>query len=168
MVKTYFVYISIIISSVTGCKTLEQTRSSPTNMRGEKTASKVGMLITKYCQACHAVGDIRFINSEDPEIVWEDIFVVMGPYKVPWATVIYDRLNWPVDDPEKLFKPAHGSDWMPLGSKRYDIVDQKINGESARKYLLAALAEELKLRNLPLAVDRNNKPDPASKNKNLQ
>jgi hypothetical protein len=101
-------------------------------------------LIRKYCQACHGVGDLRFITSEKDSEVWEFIFRERTPKGVIWAEEMIRVLDWPTNSPpanNSLLAP--GRDWMPKGKKRYDMVEEHLGDEDAREFLLRSLREDL-------------------------
>lgn len=98
-------------------------------------AYTVGKL-RKYCAACHALGDLRFIHSDDDQVVWEFLFRGMSPQsKRPWAEAILDVLDWPGDSPPPFthLKKPPSEDWMPKGKKRLDFAADLDNGVPARR-----------------------------------
>ncbi len=98
-------------------------------------AYTVGKL-RKYCAACHGLGDLRFIHSDDDEVVWDFILHNPSPKsKRRWADAILDVLDWPTDNPPpftQLKKPP-SEDWMPRGKKRLDFAADYESGMPARR-----------------------------------
>lgn len=100
--------------------------------------------LRQYCQACHAVGEKRFITSDDDAAVWTFI----GSNRLPknpaktWAEEIAKVLSWPTDDPPPFDKPMEPNrDWMPKGGKRLQFANGMMNGQSVRRVILDQLAQ---------------------------
>lgn len=97
-----------------------------------------------YCNACHGLGRLRFIYSDDDEQVWSYLFSESAPIsKKPWAQAIIEVLDWPSDLPPPFEKPiAPDKDWMPKGEKRLRLADDTENGVSARRRIIEALQKQ--------------------------
>jgi len=95
----------------------------------------VGRLRT-HCAACHAVGELRFLHSDDDEEVWENLFREKAPHSQKiWAQAILEVLDWPTDAPppfNQMMKPPD-RDWMPKGKKRLNLATDTVDGVSARR-----------------------------------
>jgi hypothetical protein len=97
-------------------------------------------LMRTYCQSCHALGNVRFITSEDNGMVWRYILSEQVRPSVTWAQAIIAALDWSTLDPDSLVDPREtGKSWMPIGSKRYTIVERMIGDQDAREYILEHL-----------------------------
>lgn len=96
-----------------------------------------------YCRACHAVGEQRFITSDDDQIVWDYIHAERAPISGKlWSTAIFDVLDWPSDRPpafDEIMDPINNRDWMPKGVKRMQLADDKVDGVATRRKILEAL-----------------------------
>lgn len=89
-----------------------------------------------YCNACHGVGELRFIYSDDDLAMWNYIFSNNAPTaKVLWAKQIVALLDWPDDEAP----PGSQTQWMPKGAKRLELAADNENGESTRRRLIAIL-----------------------------
>ena len=99
--------------------------------------------LRQYCQACHGLGELRFIYSENNEDLWKEISYGISPKsKMVWKRKIYEVLNWPSDAPPSFQEPmSAGSDWMPKGIKRLDLANDKTNGTSTRRIMLETLKD---------------------------
>ncbi len=97
--------------------------------------------IRTYCQACHGVGELRFIYSEVDEEVWDYIHSQPSPKsKKLWATAIAEVLNWPSESAPPFSKPiSPDQDWMPKGIKRLQMADDYVGGVSSRRIILENL-----------------------------
>lgn len=102
-------------------------------------AFTVGKLRT-YCKACHAIGELRFIHSEDDAEVWNHLFTARAPNSGKlWADGIVEVLSWPSDEPppfDQLMDPPE-RDWMPRGSKRLHLA---ADSEGARRRIIESLS----------------------------
>lgn len=110
-------------------------------------AYTVGKLRT-YCAACHALGDLRFINSDDDQAVWEYLFHNKSPQsKRLWSEAILDVLDWPSDaaPPFNQMKKPPSEDWMPKGKKRVYLAADSESGVTARRRIREDLLAELRL-----------------------
>jgi hypothetical protein len=118
---------------------------SATAALASDVASVVVPKLREFCQACHAVGDSRFIRSDDDQVVWRDLFSGIAPKRGKlWAEAIVEVLDWPSDSPPDFSSPIEpGRDWMPKGSKRLPFADDKTNGESTRRLLLRELRSKV-------------------------
>ena len=98
-------------------------------------------LLRQYCQACHAVGDRRFINDDDDAAVWDFIQTASPPKSaVTWREAIIKVLTWPSDKPPPFGAPMEPNrDWMPKGGKRLDFAAALCEGQSARTFILEHL-----------------------------
>lgn len=98
-------------------------------------------LLRQYCQACHAVGDKRFITDEDDGLVW-DFIQNAGPSAsaMTWREAIIKVLSWPSDKAPPFGVPMEPNrDWMPKGGKRLDFATAMCEGQSARTFILEHL-----------------------------
>lgn len=97
-----------------------------------------------HCQACHAVGNLRFIYSADDTVVWRDLFTRRAPgtNKI-WAEGIIEVLSWPTDraPPYDQMMDPSGRDWMPKGAKRNDLANDRMDGRSARQVMIEQLVK---------------------------
>lgn len=102
--------------------------------------------LRKYCGACHAVGALRFIHSENDDELWSYILT----HEVPetrklWAQRIYETLNWPSDSPppfgQLMEPPLH--DWMPKGVKRLEFASDKTGSIQTRRIILETILSAL-------------------------
>lgn len=95
-------------------------------------------ILRQYCQACHAVGDKRFIVDDDNEIVWEFIQTQKAPQsKILWRDAIMKVLNWPSDAAPPFNIPMETNrDWMPKGGKRLQFSAGTIEGQTVRSFIL--------------------------------
>ncbi len=104
-------------------------------------AYTVGKLRT-YCAACHALGELRFIHSDDDEEVWDYLFQAQAPNsKKIWAQAILEVLDWPSDAAppfNQMMKPPD-QDWMPKGKKRLNLAADSVDGIAARRKMRADL-----------------------------
>lgn len=96
-----------------------------------------------YCAACHALGGLRFIYSDDDSEVWSYLFTGQAPIsKKLWSEAIQEVLSWPSDDPPPFNEPISPTkDWMPKGEKRLRMAEDHENGTSIRLEILRALRE---------------------------
>ena len=96
-----------------------------------------------FCQACHAVGGLRFIWSDDDAQVWTYLFNNRAPNSPKlWADDIIDVLSWPTAIPppfDQPMDPINHRDWMPKGSKRLELANDLTDGQATRQMLLEAL-----------------------------
>jgi hypothetical protein len=132
---------------------MEQGDMSSTHADGfvpEFGSTRAGISAAKlreYCQACHAVGNLRFIWSASDQELWNYIFTVRAPNrKILWAEAITEVLSWPGDQAPPatpIMNPAEGRDWMPKGGKRATFAAEHIEGMTLRRYILKALDEGL-------------------------
>ena len=95
-----------------------------------------------YCAACHALGELRFIRSEDDREVWDFLFHNRAPNsKKLWAEGISEVLGWPTEAPpafNQMMKPPD-LDWMPKGKKRLTLASDLDGGVSTRRRILEDL-----------------------------
>lgn len=97
-------------------------------------------LMREYCRACHAVGDRRFLISDDNDEVWRFIFHAPAPSGEIWSRSIVKVLDWPTKEPPDPSKPMSPElDWMPKGMKRLEIVQQMVGPLDAREFILEAV-----------------------------
>jgi hypothetical protein len=96
-----------------------------------------------YCGACHAVGDLRFIRSDDDAEVWAYLFANRAPNsRKIWAQNIVEVLSWPRDVPppfDQPMDPGNNRDWMPKGAKRLTFAEDQVGGEATRQLILRKL-----------------------------
>lgn len=100
--------------------------------------------LRSYCAGCHAIGEVRFIRSDDDNEVWKFLFENRAPKSGKiWAEGIREALNWPTDKAppvDQMLQPPD-RDWMPKGVKRTRLAADVENGTSARKRLIQELAK---------------------------
>lgn len=98
-----------------------------------------------YCKACHAIGNQRFITSTDNEEVWKYIFENNAPVSAKlWAKGIIKVLSWPSEEPPSTeSRMDDGKNWMPIGSKRFDLAKARHENIPLRKVLVHKLGSEL-------------------------
>ena len=133
--------IGTVIASVAAVWSLALTVPALADVQADSlfAASKLRF----YCKACHAIGDLKFIRSDDDAQLWAFLFREKSPHSGKiWADAIAEVLNWPSDvappfDP--LMDPTHQRDWMPRGSKRLDLAADLDGGASVRREILSAL-----------------------------
>ena len=113
----------------------------------ESSATLSSAKLREYCKACHAVGSLRFIYDESDSNLWRYILTNKVPGKSElWANAIVRVLSWPTNTPPAptpVMDPPSGKDWMPKGSKRLHFAADKIEGVSARTYVLDAIKRDL-------------------------
>lgn len=116
-----------------------QSFSEPLTPSQALTCSK----LRQYCQACHALGELRFIYSDNNEELWREISYGISPKsKMIWKRKIYEVLNWPTDAPPSFQEPMSASgDWMPKGIKRLDLANDKTDGTFTRRIMLETLKD---------------------------
>lgn len=111
----------------------------PFDAKAQVTVSK----LRQFCAACHAVGSIRFIRSEDDNEVWQYIYMNRAPNSQKiWAQNIIDVLSWPSDVPppfDQPMDPGNNRDWMPKGAKRLSLASDSVDAQATRKLMLEAL-----------------------------
>lgn len=97
--------------------------------------------VRKYCKACHAVDNLRFIKSENDEELWDTIFTEKSPKSGKiWAERMIAVLSWPNTAPPPFDQPiAQDSDWMPKGYKRLLLSEDNTNGIPTRQIILETL-----------------------------
>ena len=108
--------------------------STASALDGERkfTAQK----LREYCNACHGLGDLRFIYNDNDDDLWKYIFTYNVPGKNKlWAQRITELLDWPSDQAP----PADQTDWMPKGIKRLDLAQDVENGVPARRIMVETL-----------------------------
>lgn len=103
--------------------------------------------LRQYCKACHAVGALKFIQSDDDREMWNSLFANRAPKsgKV-WAQGIAEVLQWPAETAppfDQIMDPSGNRDWMPKGAKRLDFATDFIGATSVRRLILQALTEHL-------------------------
>lgn len=103
--------------------------------------------LREYCKACHAVGTMKFIQSDDDREFWNALFVERSPRsgKV-WAVAISEVLGWPTDVAppyDRVMDPPSNRDWMPKGAKRLDLAADSEGGTPVRRLILQAITEHL-------------------------
>lgn len=97
--------------------------------------------LRQYCQACHGVDNLRFLDSEDDEAVWKTIYSEKAPNsKKLWVNAIIEVLNWPTNTPPPFQQPiSAGKDWMPKGYKRIALAKDQQGGFSTRNIIIETL-----------------------------
>lgn len=88
-----------------------------------------------YCKACHAIGEFRFIHTEDDDELLQYIRTHSAPSGKPWVTRIIETLDWPTDEPPPFNQPG----WMPKGEKRLELAKDP----HTRRLILDTLSENL-------------------------
>ena len=98
--------------------------------------------LRQHCRACHGLGEMRFIFSDNDQENWEYLFNNRAPKSGKiWAVAIVEVLSWPSDSPppfNQMLNPPD-KDWMPKGSKRLKFASDTWNGESVRKLIIEDL-----------------------------
>lgn len=102
--------------------------------------------LRQYCQACHAVEELRFIPSDNNEQMWWTIFNERSPKSGKlWVEAILKVLDWPNDTMPPFQSPiSPGNDWMPKGKKRIDLAKDHVDGIAVRKIILETLKNSLR------------------------
>lgn len=97
--------------------------------------------IRKYCKACHAVDELRFIRSEDNEELWKTIWTEKSPKSGKiWAERIIAVLEWPNGATPPFDQPISAdADWMPKGYKRLLLAEDQTEGIPTRKMIVDTL-----------------------------
>jgi hypothetical protein len=97
-----------------------------------------------YCKACHAVGELRFIQSDDDAALWTSLFTERSTRSgTVWAAAISAVLSWPSDAPppfDPIMDPSANRDWMPRGAKRLDFAADTVDGTPVRRLILERLS----------------------------
>lgn len=123
----------------TDAQTFDQFFAPPFDAQAQLTVSK----LRQYCAACHAVGNVRFIRSDDDAEVWQYIYLNRSPNANKlWSENIIEVLSWPGDVPppfDQPMDPGHNRDWMPKGAKRLSLAAKTVGGVATRKLMLQAL-----------------------------
>jgi hypothetical protein len=96
-----------------------------------------------FCKACHGLGDLRFLKSDDDDRVWRDLFQTASPKSGKiWARAIVEVLSWPTDSPppaDQMMIPPDRQ-WMPVGYKRILFSRDVTEGRSTRSWLIQKLS----------------------------
>ena len=99
-----------------------------------------------YCNACHGLGNLRFIRSDDDTEVWDYLFKNKAPTSGKWwSDAIIEVLNWPSDSPppfDQMLNPPN-KDWMPRGYKRILFSQDVVGSVSSRGIVVEALQRQL-------------------------
>jgi cytochrome c1 len=115
----------------------------PFDADAQVTVSK----LRQYCAACHAIGTLRFIRSDDDQEVWQYLFVNEAPNsRKIWAEAIVEVLSWPSDIPppfDQPMDPRGDRDWMPKGGKRLSFASDTVDGQPTRHLVLETLQKNL-------------------------
>ena len=103
----------------------------------------VAAKLRTHCAACHAVGRMRFIWSDDDLEVWNYILANRAPISGKlWGNAIIEVLSWPTDNAppfDQLMDPSGNRDWMPKGVKRLDLAADRDNGRQVRHMIIETL-----------------------------
>lgn len=95
-----------------------------------------------HCKACHGLGELRFLPSENDAETWRFILTERSPRSQKiWAEVIREVLDWPTDEPppfDQMMVPPD-RDWMPKGYKRIAFSQDSVETELTRRFLLRVL-----------------------------
>lgn len=96
------------------------------------------VLLRQYCQACHAVGDKRFMSDDDDGVVWNFIQTTKPPKgTVTWRDAIIKVLSWPSNKPPPFGETMEPNrDWMPKGGKRLEFSSATYEGQPVRLFIL--------------------------------
>ncbi len=90
--------------------------------------------LRQHCEACHGLGDLRFINSDDDQEMWDYILSTNVPNTNKlWIKAMIPVLSWPSDEPppfDQYMDPATKSDWMPRGYKRIPFATDTVDTTS--------------------------------------
>jgi hypothetical protein len=104
--------------------------------------------LRQYCAACHGVGTLRFIRSDDDQIFWDSLFTERpDPNSRTWAELIAEVLDWPLDRPYPDFRQLRvppNKDWMPKGFGRVELSEDIIGDQKARLIITDELRTGLK------------------------
>jgi hypothetical protein len=94
-----------------------------------------------YCRACHGVGALRFIRSNELDVVWQTVQTETVPGSPTlWRDAIAAALDWPQDSPPAPgTQRLPGKEWMPKGVMREAIAHDVLGEETARVFLLRML-----------------------------
>lgn len=105
--------------------------------------------LREYCKACHAVGTMKFIQSDDDRVLWDGLFADRAPRSGKiWADAIAEVLAWPSDAAppfDTTMDPPSNRDWMPKGAKRLDLAADTFGGIASRRLILQAIRERSRL-----------------------
>jgi len=141
------VIVFLAFSPVMACsKDNQSSNDEPAHhMRLAETTIDISVnKLRQFCGACHAVGDLKFITSDNNQYVWNYIYTNNAPNsQKKWADQIYKVLNWPNGVPpafDQLMVPPN-QDWMPKGSKRTNFATDKVGDKSTREFILESIAE---------------------------
>ena len=102
--------------------------------------------LREYCKSCHAVGNQKFITSNNNFTVWKYIQQNRAPSGALWINSIRQVLDWPggqVPPQDGTVRP--GIRYMPIGAKRPPFARARIGGQLLRPALVERLshAEEM-------------------------
>lgn len=108
----------------------------------DRAALAVDKLRT-YCAACHGLGPLRFISSDNNQNVWDDLYTEHAPgsHEI-WAEGIATVLDWPSESPPPFdhpMDPTTGHDWMPKGELRLRLANDRTEGTTTRRFLYSML-----------------------------
>mgnify|MGYP001006421172 CR=1 FL=1 len=98
--------------------------------------------LRQYCTACHGLGKLRFIYSDDNVSLWKDIHTLRSPKSQNlWVDEILKVLDWPSNSapPFDQMIQSPDKDWMPKGKKRLDLASDQDEGYYARQAILDVL-----------------------------
>ena len=97
-----------------------------------------------YCQACHGLGEMRFIHGDDDETLWSFLLNNRAPRSGKlWIDGIIEVLDWPdgqMPPFDRLLEPP-SRDWMPKGIKRVEMSQSVVEGVPAQRVMLSTLRE---------------------------
>lgn len=112
----------------------------PVNFYQDQVVQK----LRTFCTACHGLGELRFLHSDDNADVWEYINTQKAPRSQKlWTSAIREVLTWPSSQPPTMpISPT--KDWMPKGYKRLELADDEIGELSTREFILSVLPTEEK------------------------
>ena len=97
--------------------------------------------LRQYCLACHGLGKLRFIYSENPVELWNYIQNERSPKsQALWVDEIYRVLSWPSNSAPPFDQMMTADrDWMPKGKKRLDLSTDQEDGYFARQAIVDVL-----------------------------
>jgi hypothetical protein len=145
-IKTVVAALAVALG-ISGCA--DELRDSEAVSRASESQTAVVAKLRTHCQACHAVGSLRFIYSDDNQTVWNELFTRRAPGTGKlWAEGIVEVLSWPSDTPPAHDQPMDppNRDWMPKGAKRADLAGDRLENQPARRVIIERLGDELESR----------------------
>lgn len=124
--------------------------NTPFDQAPEPTVTLVVKSLKTYCGACHGLGKLNFLPSEDYAENWKTIYTATSPSTGRvWRDAIIDVISWPTEAPpafDQVKDPLTGRDWMPKGIKRLQMGEATIVPQNSdtpigiRSYILEELS----------------------------